>query len=73
MAINAFNPFHVPLLNTTILLARGATVTWAHHLLLGGIGGLVPLFITCALGFYFTLLQGFEYYVSSFSMTNRER
>lgn len=70
VAIASFNPFHVPLLNTTILLSSGATVTWAHHLILGGVGGVVPLFVTCALGVYFTMLQGFEYYVSSFTMAD---
>jgi len=39
--------------------------------LLGGVGGLIPLFTTCALGFYFTLLQGFEYFISSFSIADR--
>ena len=33
--IETFDPWHLPLLNTLILLTSGTTVTWAHHALLG--------------------------------------
>ena len=32
--IEVFDPWHLPLLNTLILLTSGTTVTWAHHALL---------------------------------------
>ena len=32
--IEVFDPWHLPLINTLILLTSGTTVTWAHHALL---------------------------------------
>src|SRR5512139_4010138 len=32
--VEVFDPWHLPLLNTLILLLSGTTVTWAHHALL---------------------------------------
>ncbi len=34
VGIETFDPWHLPLLNTLILLCSGTTVTWAHHALL---------------------------------------
>ena len=31
--VEVFNPWHLPLINTIILLTSGTTVTWAHHAL----------------------------------------
>ncbi len=31
--VETFDPFHLPLINTLILLLSGTTVTWAHHAL----------------------------------------
>jgi cytochrome c oxidase subunit 3 len=61
--IRTFDPFHLPLLNTMILLLSGTTVTWAHHALLEGdrknlIRGLG---ITVLLGITFTFCQAIEY------------
>merc|ERR1712083_453632 len=67
-----FNPFGVPLLNTIILVSSGVTVTWAHHaIIIGDTGQLeIGLFITILLGFYFTGLQGLEYYEARFSFAD---
>ena len=34
VGIQTFDPWHLPLINTLILLLSGTTVTWAHHALL---------------------------------------
>ena len=67
--IEVFDPWHIPLLNTLILLASGTTVTWAHHALQhddrkGLVQGLV---FTVVLGLIFTSLQAYEYMHAAFS------
>ena len=61
--VTTFDPFHLPFLNTMILLLSGCTVTWAHHCLLeGDRRGLVRgLSLTVLLGLCFTLCQAIEY------------
>ncbi len=62
--IHAVDPFHIPLINTLILLLSGCAVTWAHHALVHNndrkslINGLA---IGIVLGIAFTVLQGYEY------------
>ncbi|GJE61531.1 cytochrome c oxidase subunit 3 [Methylobacterium trifolii] len=61
--IEAFDPWHLPLLNTLILLTSGTTVTWAHHALLHGDrkGLKYGLWLTVILGLLFTACQAYEY------------
>nr|ALO77153.1 cytochrome c oxidase subunit 3 [Anaspis sp. ANA02] len=70
--IEVFNPIQIPLLNTLILLTSGLTVTWAHHSLMENNykQTFQGLLLTVILGIYFTMLQGFEYYESSFSISD---
>nr|AGY61299.1 cytochrome c oxidase subunit III [Halocaridina rubra]AGY61325.1 cytochrome c oxidase subunit III [Halocaridina rubra] len=70
--IQAFNPFQVPLLNTAILLASGATVTWAHHALMESnhTQALQGLALTVVLGLYFTGVQAMEYYEAPFTIAD---
>lgn len=70
--IDAVNPFELPLLNTVILLSSGVTVTYAHHSLIQGnrSGTLYGLIFTILLAVIFTVLQGVEYFVSSFTMSD---
>jgi cytochrome c oxidase subunit III len=61
--VETLDPWHLPLVNTLILLLSGTTVTWAHHALQvadrkGARNGLI---LTVLLGLSFTAIQGYEY------------
>jgi len=62
--VEVLDAWHLPLLNTVILLLSGTTVTWAHHALQVGdrSGARLGLIITVALGAFFTAVQVYEYY-----------
>lgn len=62
--VETLDPWHLPLLNTVILLLSGTTVTWAHHALQQGdrTATKIGLALTVALGVLFTAIQGYEYY-----------
>nr|AOY39092.1 cytochrome c oxidase subunit 3 [Sphaeriusidae sp. BMNH 703456] len=70
-SIFPFNPLQIPLLNTMILLSSGISITWAHHSLMENnyYQTFQGLSITIFLGIYFSILQMFEYYESSFSIS----
>ena len=61
--IHTFDPFHIPFMNTMILLLSGTTVTWAHHSLIEGDrrGLILGLGLTVLLGLSFTAFQIDEY------------
>jgi cytochrome c oxidase subunit 3 len=61
--IEVLDPWHLPLLNTLILLTSGVTVTWAHHALLkeDRFGLKLGLALTIGLGAIFTCIQAYEY------------
>jgi cytochrome c oxidase subunit 3 len=59
------DPFHIPLINTLILLLSGCAVTWAHHALIHGGNRRdveAGLGIGIGLGVIFTILQAYEYW-----------
>ena len=62
----------IPLLNTMILLRRGLSLTWCHHIILAGKRrrSILALLITILLAICFTLLQLFEYSECSFSLND---
>uniref|UniRef100_UPI003002B9EB cytochrome c oxidase subunit III n=1 Tax=Arria pura TaxID=2908859 RepID=UPI003002B9EB len=72
MGIITFNALQIPLLNTTILLASGITITWSHHSLMENNykQAKQSLILTIILGLYFTMLQMFEYYEAPFSIAD---
>jgi heme/copper-type cytochrome/quinol oxidase subunit 3 len=72
MGIEAIDPFELPLINTIILLASGFTVTYGHHFLINGKRGkaLYGLLYTIIFAVIFTGLQGVEYAVSSFTISD---
>ena len=69
VGVQVFDPWHLPLLNTLILLTSGTTVTWAHHALLHNDrrGLKWGLALTVLLGALFTSVQAYEYSHAAFS------
>lgn len=70
--IVGINPWELPLLNTVILLSSGSTVTYAHHSLIEGNrrGAILGMSLTIFLALLFTLLQGIEYFGSTFTISD---
>nr|YP_010270192.1 cytochrome c oxidase subunit III [Potamometra berezowskii]UJY97035.1 cytochrome c oxidase subunit III [Potamometra berezowskii]UJY97074.1 cytochrome c oxidase subunit III [Potamometra berezowskii]UJY97087.1 cytochrome c oxidase subunit III [Potamometra berezowskii] len=70
--IQTFNPMDIPLLNTTILLSSGITITWAHHSIMNKNHSqtVKGLFLTVTLGIYFSILQAYEYLESPFTISD---
>ena len=66
-----FDPFHLPFLNTLILLLSGTTITWAHHSLIENDrrGLVIGLALTVLLGLSFTTCQAIEYSDAPFHFT----
>ena len=68
-SIETFDPWHLPLINTLILLCSGAAATWAHHALVHEDNredmkwGLI---LAIALGVLFTIFQAYEYSHAAF-------
>ncbi|MEL7280552.1 MAG: cytochrome c oxidase subunit 3 [Pseudomonadota bacterium] len=67
--IETFDPWHLPLINTLILLCSGAACTWAHHALVHGDPRKdikTGLILSVALGVIFTFFQAYEYSHAAF-------
>lgn len=72
VGIEPFDPFHLPFLNTLILLLSGTTVTWAHYAVLHGDreNTVKALWCTVILGVLFTACQAYEYGHAAFGFTD---
>nr|ASY98163.1 cytochrome c oxidase subunit III [Deroplatys desiccata]AVE15457.1 cytochrome c oxidase subunit III [Deroplatys desiccata] len=72
LGIYPFNALQIPLLNTTVLLASGISITWSHHSLLENNSNqaIQGLMCTIILGIYFTMLQLYEYYEAPFTISD---
>lgn len=70
--IETIDPFGVPLLNTTILLSSGATITWSHMSIIRSkwLETNVGIASTINLGVIFTALQVLEYESCTFTMAD---
>ncbi|PCH97561.1 MAG: cytochrome c oxidase subunit 3 [Rhodobacteraceae bacterium] len=72
VGIETFDAFHLPLINTLILLCSGCLCTWAHHALSheNDRNGLKwGLFGAVALGVLFTAFQAYEYSHAAFGFS----
>ena len=71
--IETFDPWHLPFINTLILLLSGVAVTWAHHALVHDndrkttINGLI---VAVILGVVFSILQAYEYSHAAFGLAD---
>ncbi|TYB87573.1 cytochrome c oxidase subunit 3 [Oceaniovalibus sp. ACAM 378] len=70
--IETFDPWHLPLINTLILLCSGCAATWAHHALAhenNRKDTATGLIIAVVLGLLFTFFQAYEYSHAAFGFS----
>lgn len=70
--IEVRNPWLIPLLNTSLLLTSGASLTWSHSALLAGyrVETITSLIITIFFAILFTGFQAYEYLNAPFSISD---
>jgi cytochrome c oxidase subunit 3 len=68
VGIETFDAWHLPLMNTLILLCSGAACTWAHHAIAHDNRKdlITGLSLSVALGLLFTAFQAYEYSHATF-------
>ena len=70
--IEVINPWLIPLLNTTLLLTSGASLTWAHSAMIGGyrLETIAGLILTIIFASVFTAFQVYEYTNAPFDLSD---
>jgi cytochrome c oxidase subunit 3 len=71
-SIETFDPWHLPLINTLILLCSGCAATWAHHALVHENNRkdvATGLILAVILGVVFTAFQAYEYSHATFGFS----
>ena len=70
--ITPISVFEFPLFNTVLLITSGFAITWAHRAvaLSSFKESIDSLLLTVFLGFFFVILQGFEYYEATFNISD---
>ena len=73
VGIEMFDPWHLPIINTLILLCSGAAATWAHHALVHDNNNRKDikqgLWLAIILGVMFTGFQAYEYAHAGFGFS----
>jgi len=72
LGVVPLSPYHLPLLNTVVLLTSAATLTWCHCALRSSdfLTSSFQLLITIELGSLFTCIQVYEYSRCSFTIAD---
>nr|YP_011008405.1 cytochrome oxidase subunit III [Syringoderma abyssicola]WBP70376.1 cytochrome oxidase subunit III [Syringoderma abyssicola] len=72
VGIEVISPWGLPLLNTVLLLSSGASVTWAHHAIVGGSKSEAEdaLYLTLVFAVNFTSFQALEYFEAPFAISD---
>jgi len=70
--IETFDPWHLPLINTLVLLCSGCALTWSHHALVHEDNRQdvkYGLWLAIGLGVLFTVFQAYEYHHAEFAFS----
>jgi len=72
VGVELINPWSIPFLNTLLLLYSGIAATWAHHSFISSdrVSSLKGLSISIFLGVIFFILQLFEYFNSTYDISD---
>ena len=73
VGVETFDPWHLPLINTLILLLSGCAATWAHHAIVHDNDNKAAsqgLIIAVILGAIFSVMQVYEYTHAAFGFSD---